>query len=242
MKPALSRFFDSMAHLFEDRRGALDRVYAAHPGWSAPRARVAMYGVFVRHHVRDVVSRLFPRCRAHLEAGQWDDLVRAYTATRPARDRFAPSAMGEAFPSFLAERRELPAWLSALARFEWAEYAVSVSTAPVPEEVDRLTVNPTLEVLELPYRICAHARSRAAGAPERGAETALLWRHPARLTTSYVAASEPVLLVLKMAVEGLSVDDVAAATGLAAGDLRAIVSSWVTEGLVLAPRESPPSR
>ena len=31
---------------------ALERLYAAHPGWDAPRSRVALYGRFVRHHVR----------------------------------------------------------------------------------------------------------------------------------------------------------------------------------------------
>jgi hypothetical protein len=79
---------------------------------------------------------------------------------------------------------------------------------------------------------------RAQGAlaePEAGEELALLWRHPEHLVTYYVEATPPALLVLKMALEGLAVADVAAATGMPEAELRGAVERFTRDGLVLAP-------
>jgi hypothetical protein len=146
--------------------------------------------------------------------------------------------MGEGFPGFLAdeaERRGLPAFLPALARFEWTDFAVYTSMEPVPQKVERLTVNPTLAVLEHPFRLCAWIRASGQGEPEPGQELALLWRHPERLVTTYLAASDRALLALKMAVEGLTPPEVAAATGVSEADIHAAVAACVRDGLVLAP-------
>ena len=89
---------------------------------------------------------------------------------------------------------ELPDFLPALARFEWTDFAVYTSMEPVPERVERLTVNPTLAVLEHPFQLCAHVRRQGRGAPEPGQEMALLWRHPERLVTMYLAANDRSLL------------------------------------------------
>jgi hypothetical protein len=78
-------------------------------------------------------------------------------------------------------------------------------------------------------------RAKAEAPPEPGEELALLWRHPETLTTMYMAASDRSLLVLKMAVEGLSVADVSAATGVSARDIQDAVDSCVKDGLVLVP-------
>jgi hypothetical protein len=76
--------------------------------------------------------------------------------------------LGEGFAGFLADEagaRGLPDFLPALARFEWTDFAVYTSMEPVPARVERLTVNPTLMMLEHPFRLCAFMR---AGAPSGG--------------------------------------------------------------------------
>jgi hypothetical protein len=216
----------------------LERLYAAHPGWEEPQARVALYGTFVRFHVKDTLERLFPLVRRSVGEERWEELVRAYGAVRPRR-HFELNRLGEGFPDFVedeAQRRELPRYLPALARFEWTDFAVYSSEAEAPREVERLTVNPTLAVLELPWRLCAYVQAKGEGEPEEGQELALLWRHPEQLVTMYMPASERALLALKMAVEGLTVVDVAAATGTAEADLHPIIAQAAAEGLVLAPR------
>jgi hypothetical protein len=238
MRPGLRGFFDSMAEYFAaPGPDALERLYAEHPGWDAPRSRVELYGRMVRHHVRSTLEKLYPLVRASVDEERWTELVRAYEATRPARP-FEMNRLGEGFPGFLAdeaERRELPAFLPALARFEWTDFAVYASLEPVPEKVERLTVNPTLAVLEHPFQLCAYVRAKGEGQPEPGQELALLWRHPGRLVTLFLAANDRSLLVLKMAVEGLTPSQVAEATGVAEADIRAAVEACVADGLVLSP-------
>jgi uncharacterized protein len=237
MKPGLRHFFDSMEEFFAEP-SRQDRLRAAHPGWDAPPTRVALYGRFVRHHVRETLEKLYPFTRASISPEQWEQLVEGYTARRPAR-HFEVNQLGEAFPGFVADVtavQGLPEFIPALTRFEWADWAVYISQEQVPERVERLTVNPTLTVLQHPFRLCAYVRAKGKGpAPAAGDEMVLMWRHPRQLSTWFMPAHERALLVVKMAVEGLSPGDVAAATGVAEGDVRQAVEECVREGLVLAP-------
>ncbi|KFE67159.1 DNA-binding domain-containing protein [Hyalangium minutum] len=237
MRPGLRHFFNSMTEYFADPAG-LERLRAAHPGWEAPDSRVALYGEFVQAHVREVVEKLYPLVKAVVGAERWEVLVKGYFPTRPAR-HFEMNQAGESFPAYVADvtaDQGLPEFLPALARFEWADWAVYASEERVPERVERLTVNPTLAVLQHPYRLCAYVRSKAAApAPAAGDEMALLWRHPRQLNTWFMAAHDRALLVLKMAVEGFAVADVAAATGAAEQDVRRAVDECVADGLILTP-------
>ena len=101
MKPGLRGFFDTMERYFADSAapGALERLYTAHPGWDAPRERVALYGQMVRHHPDATLDKLYPRVRACLEADVWRALVDAYGASRPARP-FEMNQLGEGFGDF----------------------------------------------------------------------------------------------------------------------------------------------
>ncbi|MBM7117728.1 DNA-binding domain-containing protein [Archangium primigenium] len=238
MKPGLRGFFDTMEAYFTDPAPeALERLYAAHPGWDAPRARVALYGQMVRHHGDATLDKLFPRVRGSVDAQTWAELVRDYAASRPARP-FEMNQVGAGFPDFVADAartRTLPDFLPALARFEWTDFAVYLSREAVPARVERLTVNPTLAVLEHPFQLCAWLRRGGDARPAPGAEVALLWRHPVRLVTMYLAADDRALLVLKMALEGLTPEQVAAATGVDVSHIHAAVEERAAEGLVLRP-------
>jgi hypothetical protein len=237
MKPGLRHFFDSMGEFLADP-SQQDRLHAAHPGWPAPHPRVALYGKFVRFHVRDTLEKLYPLTRASVEPERWEQLVEGYTATRPAR-HFEINQLAEGFPALVADvavAQGLPEFLPALARFEWTDWAVYASQEQVPERVERLTVNPTLTVLQHPFKLCAYVRAKAGGAPPAaGDEMVFLWRHPHQLNTWFIPATDRVLLVVKMAVEGLSPGDVAAATGVAEGDVRQALEESLREGLILAP-------
>ncbi len=238
MKPGLRGFFDSMTEYFAaPGPEALERLYSAHPGWDAPRTRVALYGRLVGHHVKATLEKLYPLAWASVGEERWVELVRAYEASRPVRP-FELNHVGEGFPAFLAdevERRGLPAFLPALARFEWTDFAVYTSPEPVSDKVERLTVNPTLVVLEHPFHLCAYVRAKGQGTPTPGQEMALMWRHPERLVTMFLAANDRSLLAVKMALEGLTPAQVAAATGVAEADIRTAVDACVQEGLVLSP-------
>ncbi|MCY1045834.1 DNA-binding domain-containing protein [Corallococcus sp. bb12-1] len=241
MKPELKHFFDSMEEYLAGPPGAegLSKLSASHPGWDVAPERMALYGQFVRGHVRSTLEKLFPLTRKAVTPAAWDALVEGYTRTRPAR-HYELNRLGEGFPPFVADATQaqgLPPFLPSLARFEWTDFAVFASEEVIPERVTQLTPNPTLAVLEQPYRLCAFVRTRDGAPPAEGDELALLWRHPEALVTYYMAATPPALLVLKMAVEGLSEEAVAQATGMAAPDVHAEVVRFAKDGLVLRPVE-----
>jgi uncharacterized protein len=237
MRPGLRHFFDSMGGFLADP-SQQEQLHAAHPGWDASRSRVALYGQFVRFHVRTTLEKVYPLTQAAVGEERWKQLVEDYTATRPAR-HYEMNRLGEAFPAFVAdvaEARGLPAFTPALARFEWADWAVYASEEQVPSRVERLTVNPTLMVLQHPFRLCAYYRAKGAGpAPAVGDEVAFLWRHPRQLVSWFMSANDRALLVLKMATEGLSAGDVAAATGVPEGNVLRAVEECAEDGLVLTP-------
>jgi len=238
MKPGLKTFFDSMDAFLTEGPGGLQRLREAHPGWDESPARVVLYGHFVRNHIRHGLEKLFPLIQASVTPEQWAELVRDYGATRPGQ-HYDINRIGEGFPGFLADvtaAQGLAEFIPALARFEWADWSVFVSQEQVPTRAERLTVNPTLTVLQHPFRLVPFIHAKGKGpAPEAGDEMVLLWRHPEQLRTWFIAGNDRVLLVVKMALEGLLPRDVAAATGVAEDVIQQAVAEFTQNGLILAP-------
>lgn len=239
MKPELAAFFRQMNGYFGHAQDA-DSLKAAFPGWEAATGRVQIYGRFVDGHVRTTLEKLYPVVREVLGEERWSELARGYDALRPAT-HFEMNQLGAAFPSFLADRAQgegLPAFLPALARFEWLDFEVYASPERLPAQVERLMPNPTTAVLQHDFRLVpwVRAKPQRPPSPEEGAETVLMWRHPQTLRTTYLAADERALLVLKMAIEGLLPSEVAAASGLSVQAISDLTQLYARDGLVLAPK------
>lgn len=242
----MRRFFETMEAYFD---GALStgELFAAHPGWTERCERVELYRSFVQAHGRELLDKLYPLCRAALgsspseAAGAWDALCSAYVAAHPSQ-HFEVNLSGEGFAAFLAdnvERRGLPPFLPALARFEWLDFAVYASAAE-PEGA----VNPTLELFEHPFRLCAWVRSgQRAHPPETGHERVLMWRHPRELKTYFVEADDRLLLGLKVVLEGTPLEEAAREAGWPIAELEALVAEMGRDGLVVSiETEAPTSR
>lgn len=236
MRPELERFFRSMERYFADT-GTLDALFEAHPLWSADRARVAIYGAFVDGHVEEILDKLYPHSRA-ASGDAWPKLVRGYRRTRPAR-HFEMNQLGSSFPAFVANvahSLSLPPFLPALARFEWTDWEVYASEQEVPVSVSEPAVNPTLVALEHGWKLCPWISSAdRPAAPEAGNEMALLWRHPRKLRTMFVAADERALLVLKVALERIPLERAAAESALALAEVERLWRVFTADGLVLSP-------
>lgn len=236
MKPELSEFFSSMDAYFRDSR-QLQALRARFPGWDASPSRLAVYGRFVDGHVQGTLEKLFPLTRSVMSAEQWARIVRAYYETAPAQ-HFEINQLGASFGSFLADRTEaegVAAFVPAVAKFEWADFEVYASEEEIPSQVRALTANPTLTVLQHPFRLVPWMRSNPRpAAPEQGDETVLMWRHPKTHLTTYLAADPRSLLVLKLAVEGISIEDAAAAGGISPAEVRAFVELFARDGMVLS--------
>lgn len=245
--PELLAFYERMeAYIWEHPEDPA-RAVAAFPGWEADPQRVGIYGRFIRGYADDVTNILFSDARAAVEAAQgeerWTRLLRDYYATRPGVSHDL-NQYGAAFPEFVRGQDDLPAWLPNLALHEWTRYGVTAAPTPIPARVEALTANPTLEVLQLAWRISSWAmtladacdtRQAATEPPEAGEELTLIWRHPKNGFSRYIAAGPRTLLVLKMAAEGIAPEAAAEAGGVPLENVEETLAECVGWGLVLRP-------
>ncbi len=230
MKPSLAAFFETMDAFFA---GDASEV----PG--APAERMALYARFVASHPRAMLEKNFPLTKGILGEGPWAELVTTFCLRHPPRSHEINQAAA-GFPAFLLEEgpaRGLPAFLPALAQFEWCDFGVYAQAVDLPQGVTAPTPNPTLQVLQHPFRMAAWVQAKAARppAPEEGEETLLVWRHPVTHKVRFRAADPQSLLALKLAVEGIPVAVAAQEAGLGEDALWALLRRQEADGLVLLP-------
>ncbi len=132
----------------------------------------------------------------------------------------------------------LPEYLPDLLRLEWTVAAAEDSESAMPLSVDALIVNPTIRLLDLAWQglptLFEEASRGKAGEPRKGHERVLIWHAPRRGAQTAPATNED-LLVLKMVVEGISAEAVAAQGGLPVGAVDEAVDRAIRRGIVLAP-------
>lgn len=128
--------------------------------------------------------------------------------------------------------------LADLKRLEQTFAALGEGAAGLPPLVSELSVNPTVQVLEFSWQGLAgllQKEERAAAAPVKGPERILLWLHPRDRKPRARPASNEDLLILKMVVEGITPESIAAAGNLPAGAIDGAIQRAVGHGLLLAP-------
>ena len=137
------------------------------------------------------IETVFPICRTLLEGEQWDRIV--------------GSSKADEIPDLLegrVDKGDVPAFLPALARLEGVLHEVAMGSEQIPSDVDRLMLNPTIHLLELPWKdlpSLIHSQGDiAAASPQQGDETVLAWLDPHSGTVQVRAATDEDLLVLKM--------------------------------------------
>jgi selenobiotic family peptide radical SAM maturase len=161
---------------------------------------------------------------------EWENITRA------SSDLLSNTSL----PDLLATQTgifEIPDFLPELARLERASHIVSTSEVRIPEDVKEYEVNPTLDLLQLSWRL-SHLLSAKTESkkPEPGEEWAMVWKDPKNKSTRVEAASHNDLLVLKIISEDLVAEEVAAAHNMPIGSIDTAFRSAVKKGIVLAPK------
>jgi len=109
----------------------------------------------------------------------------------------------------------------------------------IPSAVDRLSINPTLQLLQPSWTIqssIAERRKDPSGGKMKPEEWVLVWKDPRTGEIRADPALEEDLLVLKMVVEGIDPGEVAAKGGFPVGAVDRALDRAVRRGILLAPR------
>jgi selenobiotic family peptide radical SAM maturase len=180
---------------------------------------------------RPELDDIFPACRAVLGNEAWAAVLAACPGPTDADSLpvCLENAAGQGLPSYLPD----------LARLEQAADHLSNTSVPGPGNSANCMVNPTVRLLELSWQgLCSllpPAKIHDAEAPIQGIERVLVWRDPNTGGVVARPASNDDLLALKMAVEGISAESVAAEGGLPVSAVDAMIDRAVQSGIVLAP-------
>ena len=173
----------------------------------------------------------YPACRAVLGETSWKRFSRKWAGA--LADRSLSTVLS------CAGRDVIPEFLPDLARLEETSAVVRESRKSIPKEVGKPHVNPTLRLIELSWKNLAAFldldRKFSAIHPERTAERVLLWYNPYIGSAVAMPADDESLLVLKMVVEDISSEDVAAQGKLPVGAVDAALFRAAASGLVLMP-------
>jgi len=174
-------------------------------------------------------------CRSVLGDSTWDSLS-AQCAKALAEGTLSSALMA-------IGKNRFPEFLSELARLEEIADALAGGKADLPTDINLPMVNPTTQIIELSWKNLTSFldpdQDRASSLlPVEKSEQVLLWYDPFTDRVSARPVQDEDLLVLKMVVEEIPAEAVAAEGGLPVGAVDAALYRAAASGLVL----TPPSR
>ena len=181
----------------------------------------------VRHN-----REIFPACRRLLADSQWQGFLALLT---PAVN-LAELAGLLAGPVLVLEGA--PGYLSDLARLELALHQAR-QQRPGYAMVEELTVNPSLQLLQVPWAGLHHLLEedgmKAGPQPVLQQEMLLVWCDPETGEAKAQAAGPEELLALKMVSEGIDPRQAAAFGELSVGAIEEALERAASKGILLAP-------
>jgi selenobiotic family peptide radical SAM maturase len=113
-----------------------------------------------------------------------------------------------------------------------------VKSGGVPDHVDDLCLNPTVELVELAWKNLPALLSSEGGTgpePEPSNELVVVWKDPGTSVVQARAASPEDLLALKIVVEGISPEEAAAGGGVQLNIVNSALDTAVGNGVLLSP-------
>lgn len=150
----------------------------------------------------------------------------------------ATAGAGDDIENFLARHPQQAArfpYLADLAAVEMAMARAGDQPAPLPEQVERLTVNPTLELLPVKWSHLADLVRGERAHPEPWQGFVLVYRRPGNGELVVREAGGHDLLALKVVSEGLDTREAAQSGGVTVGRIDHILHGAGRIGLLLRP-------
>lgn len=180
--------------------------------------------------MRNTQADDFPACRSFIDPEILDVALNSKAAASP-----------EVLFQLIADQSE-PShapFLSDLIRLEWAVAETERAEGEIRAEGGVTSVNPTVQLLPLSWRNLAAllpgGSSIQPPSSERGDEIVVVWKDPGTGTTRAQAASNDILLALKVVIEELDPREVASRGGLPVAAVNSAIDRAVSSGILLAP-------
>jgi hypothetical protein len=123
----LEKFFYDSVRADTPPRG-IGHVFVGSAALGAVRRMSIYHSAYWARQIR-TLSETFPHVSRAVGEERFRQLARAYLAQCPS-EKPAIEFVGERFPTFLSERRELPAVVPAVARLEWARTEALLARDP----------------------------------------------------------------------------------------------------------------
>ncbi len=170
----------------------------------------------------------FPGCRATL--GPEAQRVFAAVLSSPDADSWLAALMAHAVAG------RVPAFLPDLFLVEQTMARVKAGEDKGAAPIDRLIINPTLELVPVAWAGLDLLLSDAAACCQPAAGTfVMVWRQPRSPDVQVLQAEAVHLVALKMVAEALTSEVVAAAEGIGLGVVDAALQRAVARGIILRP-------
>lgn len=181
---------------------------------------------------KDEACAIFPLCRSLVGGERWKTLL-AMSGNSTTAESFVDMFSSQ------VENLGLPPFLSQLAKLEWTKHVVERSTIEIPKEATQFKLNPTLEVLDLSWKLTPFLNgiediTCVQPSPEK--EWAIIWQNPKDRKVLVEPASNEELLAIKVLAEDMTPEDAADAGEIPVGAIDRAILAAVENGLVLAPR------
>ena len=177
----------------------------------------------------NALEQVFPACRAALGPKAWRHLLASCKEnTDRAHFPFPENGPCPYFPDYLPD----------LARLEWLRHTVAATPVPPLHEGDAFALNPTLELVRLPWRLSPLLVMETGAAPPmplQAEEHVMVWRMPETGQTCVAAATDADLLTLKVLAEDMPLPAAAAAAGVPLTRIERALYAASAQGFVLAP-------
>ncbi len=177
---------------------------------------------------------VYPWCFKHVGEDVWQELIGSYKKDADPVD----------FPDRLAQVAQhvnLPAYLSDLVCLEKALWKVNSQGPSIPESVSQLSVNPSLQVLRLSWKLLSaleQGQDLPPVKPQPGEEWVLIWRNQKQGKIHIQEATREDLLALKLVAEDIDFWKAARENEVPIGVIDRVIYQAARKGILL----SPPSR
>lgn len=180
---------------------------------------------------KEPLAAVFPQCQNSVDPPTWERIL-------ALREENPESVT---LPNILERYRDelgLAAFLPELALLELTVHKVRNGATTIPKVVDKLGVNPTLQLLQVSWRnlpSILNGVEDPSESPDPGEQFVLVWRDQETGHVRTRAASDEDLLVLKMVVEEVDPKEAAKVGGLPVGAVDGAIHRALFRGLLISP-------